>query len=78
MECEQRCKVLLMLCFGYTCEFIEERSCLDAVSVVSHSIGKCKCALFIHEKIASQLKHVRREAQKSFTSDEELQVSPIE
>ena len=77
MECEQRCKCMLLLCMAIV-EFIEERFCLDAVSVVSHSIGKCKCALFVHEKIASQLKHVRREAQKSFTFDEELQVSPIE
>ena len=69
---------MLLLCISYTCEFIEERFCLEAVSVVSHSIGKCKCALFVHEKIASQLKHVRRKAQKSFTFDEELQVSPIE
>ncbi len=62
----------------YTGEFMEERSRVNAVAVVPHSIGKNECALFVHEKIASQLEHVRREAQKPLSFGKELQISPVQ
>jgi hypothetical protein len=63
---------------GCTCEPIEDRSRVSAASVVSHSVREYECALFADEEVASQLKHVRRKAQKTLSLGEELEVSPVE
>lgn len=63
---------------GCTCEPIEDRSRVSVVSVVSHSVREYECALFVDEEVASQLKHVRREAQKTLSLGEELEVSLAE
>ena len=52
---------------GCTCEPIEERSRVGAISVVSHSVREYECALFVDEEVASQLKHVRRESKKTLS-----------
>jgi hypothetical protein len=47
---------------GHPSDLIEELSRVSAVSVVSHAVREYEYALFVDDEVASQLKHVRREA----------------